>query len=116
MGHGNGVMDIRFGIGFLEPGLIGFQVYKAQLVFRFDMSEQFFVNVVIKQDLKILLAANAVMIVAFGANIFAFVQFRYCTGVFAIRALGPQAFRGIFFSLVDVRMPFLIRLNQLCFA
>jgi hypothetical protein len=96
-GYADGIGDIGLGTGLFETPLVRLQVGKMQEVLGTDVLEQDVVLVIIKKDLKILGAADPVMVIAFGADEQAFPQFRDRTYIIAIRAFCPKPFRSFFF-------------------
>ena len=88
-GYADRIGDIGLGPGLFETLLVRLQVGEMQEVLGTDVLEQDLILVIIKKDLKILGAADPVMVIAFVTNEEAFPQFRDRTYIIAIRAFCP---------------------------
>jgi hypothetical protein len=95
--NADGVRDIRFGPGFFEAALVGFQVSEMEEIPGPDVFEEDLVLVVVKEYLEIFAAADTVVVVAFGAYEYVLPEFRYRTDIVTVGTFGPESFGGFFF-------------------
>jgi len=77
--------------------LIRLQIGETEKIARTDILKQFFVLLVIKNDLVIFIAADTVVLAAFGTYEQRFPQIGDGTDVIAFRTLCPKSLRGFFF-------------------
>ena len=93
------VFQVCFRPDVLQPFLIRLQIGKAQEVFSADRIKEFGVFVVVKKNLKIFVAADAVVITAFGTNKKCFPQGVDGAYIITLRAFGKPFFNknGVFY-------------------